>query len=153
MTYRLKLFTFNAFCLFSLFLVGCKDKSVDPFTLYDLVKTSNSKIHTDFDFPQSIEVDYVKDALLRAGKYKNHSFYLEYYKLSDKTPIQDKVLTQGRWTKTGLYQKKVEDRILNNSKLKESSIYFQQDDFLLYGVFIGTNEVDFNQFIIGFNKK
>lgn len=153
MTYRLKLFTFNAFCLFSLFLVGCKEQNIDPFAYYDLVKISNSDIHTDTDFPQSLEIEYSKDSLLRAGKYDNHSFYLEYYKLDSKTPLEDKVLKNGRWTKKGPYRTKVEDRTLNNSTLKESSIYFQLDDFIMYGVFIGETEVQFDQYIVGFSQK
>jgi hypothetical protein len=152
MTYRFKLFTFNAFCLFSLFLVGCKEKTIDPFTHYDLVKINNSEIHTDIDFPQSIEIDFAKDSLLRAGKYNNYSFYIEYYKLDSKTPLEDKVLKQGSWSKRRSYRKKVEDRTLNGSNLKETSIYFQKDDFLMYGVFIGPNEVQFEKYIIGFSN-
>ena len=153
MTYRLKLFIFNVFCLFSLFLVGCKEKTVDPFTHYDLVKSNDSKINTDVDFPQSIEIDYVKDSLLRAGKYKNYSFYIEYYILDNQKPFEDKLLKKGKWIKHGAYRKKVENRKLNNSTLKESSIYFQKDNFLMYGVFIGTTEAPFDSIINGFNTK
>ncbi|MCO4782494.1 MAG: hypothetical protein KC646_09220 [Candidatus Cloacimonetes bacterium] len=151
MTYRLNLFILNAFCLFSLFLVGCNDKVVDPFIHYNLVKNSNSKINTDVDFPQSIEIDYVKDSLLRAGKYKGFSFYIEYYKLDTNTPHEDQLLKQGRWIQQGPFRKKIESRKLNNSTLKESSIYFQKDNFLMYGVFIGKTEAPFNRIINGFN--
>ncbi|MCJ8345366.1 hypothetical protein MJH12_07490 [bacterium] len=153
MTYRLKLFTINVFCLFSLFFVGCNEKIVDPFIHYDLVKSNDATINTDDDFPQSIEFDYVKASLLRAGSYQGNSFYIEYYKLDNKNLVQAKVLKDGNWKTKNTYQFKLENRQLSGKTLKESSIYFQKEDFLMYGVFIGPKAIQFDQIIMGFQKK
>ncbi|PCJ19158.1 MAG: hypothetical protein COB02_08910 [Candidatus Cloacimonadota bacterium] len=153
MTYRLNLLILNAFCLFSLLFVGCKDKVIDPFIQYNLIKISNSKIHTDNDFPQSIDLDNVKDSLLRAGKYNSYSFYIEYYKLNDQKIIKAKVLKNGNWSSHKNFKTKVETIKFNNKTLKESSIYFQDKDFLMYGVFIGPKATQFENIIIGFKNK